>query len=131
MVGVRDTDPLEQELLDRSEVQHITVEHVKNLSPVIDLEMERLAVLTDLTYIHVDMDVLNPEEVPGHDLTVEDGPTSLELASALELMFEHPSAQAFGIASYPVCRDPDGVSLKAAYNLINGVVRGLKSRRVI
>jgi arginase family enzyme len=93
--------------------------------------MERLAVLTDLTYIHVDMDVLNPEEVPGHDLTVEDGPTSLELASALELMFEHPSAQAFGIASYPACRDPDGVSLKAAYNLINGVVRGLKNRRVI
>jgi len=91
----------------------------------------KLAKKHERPWIHVDMDVLNPEEVPGHDLTVEDGPTSLELASALELMFEHPSAQAFGIASYPVCRDPDGVSLKAAYNLINGVVRGLKSRRVI
>ncbi len=45
------------------------------------------------------------------------------------MMFEHPSAAAFGIASYPWSRDPDGVSLKAVYNLIEGVIRGLKNRK--
>jgi len=130
MVGVRDTDPLEQEILDRSDVEHITVEQVRNLSTGIDLEMERLAALTDLIYIHVDMDILDPEEVPGHGLTVADGPTSKELADALEMMFEHPSAAAFGVASYPAGRDPDGRSLKALYNLIEGVVRGVQNRKI-
>jgi arginase len=129
MVGVRDTDPLEQEIIDRSNIEHITVDQVRHLSTAIDLEMERLALLTDLIYIHIDMDILDPVEVPGHGLTVADGPTSIELGNALEMMFEHPSAAAFGIASYPWSRDPDGVSLKAVYNLIEGVIRGLKNRK--
>jgi len=128
MVGVRDTDPLEQELIDRSDVEQITVDEVKRLSPAIDMEMERLATLTDLIYVHVDMDVLDPPEVPGHGLPVEGGPTSLELAEALEVMFEHPKAASFGLASYPSERDPGGVSLKAVNNLIGGVVRGLRNR---
>ena len=90
--------------------------------------MERLAILTDLIYVHVDMDALDPEEVPGHVLKVEDGPTSIELGDALEMMFEHPTAAAFGLASYPVGRDQDRRSLKAAYNLVEGVVRGLRNR---
>jgi len=129
MAGVRDTDPLEQEILDNSNVEHITVKQIRNLTVGIDLEMERLAAHTDLIYIHVDMDILDPEEVPGHGLTVADGPTSIELANALEMMFEHPSAVAFGVASYPSGRDPDGRSLKALYNLVEGVVRGVKNRK--
>jgi len=128
MVGVRDTDPLEQELLDRIEVQHVTVDHVRRLSPVIDLEMERLATLTDLTYVHIDMDALDPEEVSGHGLTVADGPTGKEMAAALEMMVEHPSVAAFGIASYPAGRDPDGRTLRAVYDMIEGVVKGLRNR---
>jgi len=129
MVGVRDTDPLEQEIIDRSDIEHVTVDQVRRLSLAIDLEMERLATLTDLVYVHVDMDALDPEEVPGHGLTVADGPTSAELGRALEMMFEHPAAAAFGVASYPVGRDPDGRSLRAVYNMIEGVVRGLRTRK--
>ena len=128
MVGVRDTDPYEQELIDRSDIEHVTVDEVKRLSPAIDMEMERLATFVDLIYVHVDMDVLDPPEVPGHGLPVEGGPSSLELAEALEVMFEHPKAASFGVASYPSERDPGGVSLKAVHNLIGGVVRGVKNR---
>jgi len=128
MVGVRDLDPLERELLDRSDVEHVSVDEVRRRSPSIDLEMERLTILTDLIYVHVDLDVLDPSEVPGHGLTVEDGPTSKELADALEMMFEHPKAAAFGVASYPAGRDENGVTLRAVHNLIEGVVRGLRNR---
>jgi len=128
MVGVRDTDPLEQEIIDRSQVEHITVDEVRRLSPAIESEMERLANLTDLIYVHVDLDALDPAEVPGHGLKVEDGPTSEELAAALEAMFEHPKAAGFGVASYPAMGDPDKVTLRAVYNLIGGVVRGLRNR---
>ena len=75
------------------------------------------------------MDVLDPREVPGHPLAVRDGPTSAELGAALEEMFRHPKAAAFGVASTPFgARDPDGVSRQAAYRLIEGVVRGIKGR---
>lgn len=130
MVGVRDTDPLEQNLLDRSEVQHLTVDHIRDLSPVIDLEMERLATITDLTYVHIDIDALDPFEVPGHSLIVEDGFTSTQMAEALAIMFEHPSAAAFGVASYPAGNDPEKVSLKAVHKMVKGVVKGLKNRVV-
>lgn len=128
MVAVRNPDPLEQELLDRSDIEQVTAEETRELSPVIGAQMERLSSLSDVIYVHVDMDVLDPAEVPGHGLTVEGGPTSIELGKAIEAMFRYPKAAAFGIASYPATRDPDKRSLKAAYNLIEGVTRGLKSR---
>ncbi|MGH9318417.1 MAG: hypothetical protein ACRD3V_00780, partial [Vicinamibacteria bacterium] len=79
---------------------------------------------------HIDMDVLDPREVPGHPLTVADGPTSEELGSALTEMFRYEKAAALGIASTPYGeRDKDGLSLKAAYNLIRGAVQGVKERK--
>jgi arginase family enzyme len=91
--------------------------------------MKRLSRLTDLVYVHVDMDVLDPAEVKGHPLTSPEGPTSSELAAAIEKMFTHPKAAAIGIASLPFGeRDKDGISLRAAYLLIEGAVRGIKKR---
>ena len=64
---------------------------------------------TDLIYVHVDMDVLDPTEVAGHPLTVPGGPTSLELAAAVTEMFGHEKAAAFGVASTPSGdQDADG-----------------------
>jgi arginase len=128
MVAVRDTDPLEQELLDRTDIEHITSDEVKRLSPAIDLEMERLSTLTDKIYVHVDMDVLEPADIPGHGLPVANGPTAKELGAALEIMFENPKACAFGIASYPSTRDPDKIGLKSVYTLIEGVLKGVLNR---
>jgi arginase family enzyme len=75
------------------------------------------------------MDVLDPKEVPGHPLTVANGPTSLELGAALTEMFKYEKVAALGIASTPYGeRDPDGLSRQAAYNLVQGAVRGLQQR---
>jgi hypothetical protein len=127
--GLRDVDPLEQELLDRSDVEFLTTDDLRRPSPVIDRQMERLGRLTDVIYVHIDMDVLDPAEVRGHSLSVPEGPTSAELAAAIKRMFKHPKAQAIGIASLPFGeRDPDGVSLKAAYRLIEAALAGYAGR---
>lgn len=127
--GLRDVDPLEQELLDRSDVEFLTTDDLRRSSPEIDRQMERLGRLTDVIYVHVDMDVLDPNEVQGHSLRVPEGPTSAELAAAIEKMFRHPKAQAIGVASLPFGpRDPNGISLKAAYRLIEGALKGYESR---
>ena len=129
MAGVRDTDPLEQELLDRSEVEHISVADIRDRSENLHAQMERLSRLTDIIYIHIDMDVLDPGEVAGHPLTVADGPTSVELADALVEMFRYEKVAALGIASTPNGeRDPEGKSRQAAYNLVVGAIEGIRRR---
>jgi arginase len=129
LAAVRDTDPLEQDLLDRSEVQHLSVEDIRTRSDAIHHQMQRLSNLTDVIYVHVDMDVLDPDEVSGHPLTVPDGPTSAALAAALTDMFSYEKVAAFGVASTPWGeRDPDGRSRQAAYNLILGALEGIGRR---
>lgn len=124
--GVRDTDPLEQELLDRSEIEQLSVEDIRTRSDKLQRAMQRLSDLTDVIYIHVDMDVLDPAEVPGHHLRVKNGPTSMELAAAIAEMFKYPKAAAFGVASTPFGdNDPTGVS----HRLILGVVQSVRERR--
>jgi arginase len=127
--GVRDTDPLEQDLLDRSDVELISVADIKTRGPSIARQMERLSSGIDLIYVHVDMDVLDPPEVRGHPLTVPGGPTSHELAAALTEMFQYEKAAAFGVASTPSGdHDRDGRSRQAAYNLILGALKGVRRR---
>jgi len=128
MCGVRDLDPLERELLDRSEVEMISVDDLRHKPDRIHAQMQRLSELTDKIYVHIDMDVLDPREVSGHGLTVPGGPTSDELAAALTLMFGYEKAAALGIASYPAGRDEDKLSLKAAYTLVRGAIEGIKAR---
>lgn len=91
--GLRDVDPLEQDLLDRSDAEFLSVDDLRHTSPKIDSQMDRLGRLTDVIYVHVDMDVLDPSEVRGHSLSVPQGPTSRELAAAVERMFSHPQGR--------------------------------------
>ncbi|MCX6648757.1 MAG: arginase family protein [Candidatus Bathyarchaeota archaeon] len=128
MVGVRDTDPYEQDAIDRHDIAQITVEDLKGDSPAVDMEMERLSVLCDKIYVHVDMDVLDPADIPGAGLPVANGPTAKELGEAIEVMFEYPKTAAFGVASYPAARDTEKKGLKSVYTLIEGAIKGAQGR---
>lgn len=127
--GVRDLDPLEAERFREYEAQQFSVRDIRELSPNLVSEMTDLAERVDVIYVHIDMDVLDPAEVPGHSLNVADGPSSADLADAMTLMFRNPKTIALGIASTPAgSLDPDGVSRQAALNLIEGAINGVKSR---
>ncbi|MCX6656403.1 MAG: arginase family protein, partial [Candidatus Bathyarchaeota archaeon] len=121
-------DPYEQEAIDRYDIAQVTVEDLRSSSPAVDVEMERLSTLCDKIYVHVDMDVLDPTDIPGAGLPVANGPTANELRKAIEVMFEYPKTCAFGIASYPAARDPEKKGLKSVYTLIEGAVKGAQSR---
>jgi arginase len=128
--GVRDTDPLEQDLIDRSELVSMPVEDIRSRNAPFRQALSTLSQRVERLYIHVDMDVLDPREVPGHSLGVPGGPTSRELGAAITEMFKDPKAVAFGVASTPTGeRDRDGVSLKAAYELIRAAVAGVQQRQ--
>ena len=127
--GVRDLDPLEADRFREYEVRQVSVKDIREISENFHKQFNALADEVDVVYVHVDMDVLDPDEVPGHGLTVPDGPSSKALAAAIGVMFENPKTVALGIASTPSFnRDPDGVSRRAALNLIEGAIKGAQSR---
>ena len=127
--GVRDLDPLEADRFTEYEVQQFSVQDIRDLSGNLRKQIDDLADRVEVVYIHIDMDVLDPAEVPGHGLTVPDGPSSIDLGNAIALMFENPKTVALGIASTPSFNnDPDGVSRQAALNLIEGAIRGANAR---
>lgn len=127
--GVRDLDPLEADRFREYEVRQVSVQDIRDISANFRSQFKALADEVDVVYVHVDMDVLEPNEVPGHGLTVPDGPSSKALAAAIGVMFENPKTVALGIASTPSFNaDPDGVSRQAALNLIEGALKGAQSR---
>ncbi len=127
--GVRDLDPLEADRFEVYRVQQVSVADLVNRTDDLRAQMQALSERVDVIYIHIDMDVLEPWEVPGHGLAVPNGPTSKELGAALREMFKDPKAVALGIASTPAgSSDPRGVSRQAALNLIQGAMQGVRSR---
>ncbi|MGH7694922.1 MAG: hypothetical protein ACRENH_08070, partial [Gemmatimonadaceae bacterium] len=79
-------------------------------------------------YIHIDMDVLDPREVMGHQNKVPDGPSSEELAKLFEQIFlRYEKASAIGFATIPAT-DSGGLSLAAVNRMITGAVRGVIAR---
>jgi arginase len=128
MGGVRLTDPLEQELLDSSAIEQLTVDDLRRSTPAVFAQLDRLSRLTDKIYVHIDMDVLDPREVMGHQNKVPDGPSSEELAALFEMIFSrYPKASAIGFATIPAT-DEGGLSLAAVNRMIGGAVQGLRAR---
>lgn len=129
MVGVRDTDPLEQQRIERDAITLLSTDDIRALNETFHRAMRDLSERVDVVYVHVDLDVLDPSVVPGHPLTVPDGPTGEELGAAIEAMFHYPRTEALGLASYPHRDDPDGVTLDAIHEIVRGAVRGAARRR--
>ncbi len=128
MGGVRLTDPLEQNLLDNSMIEQLSVEDLRNITPAVWAQLDRLNRLTDKIYVHIDMDVLDPREVMGHGNKVPNGPSSEELAKLFEAIFtRYPKASAIGFATIP-STDEGGLSIAAVNRMIAAAVRGVKAR---
>lgn len=128
MGGVRLTDPLEQDILDNSRIEQVSVEDLRRASPAVFAQLDRLNRISDKLYIHIDLDVLDPAEVPGHGNKVPGGPSSRELATLFEQIFaRYPKASAIGFATIPT-DDPGGVSISAVNRMITGAVRGVLAR---
>ena len=126
MAGVRDTNPHEEFNIDNSFIEKISVEDIRGLSNNIRNQMDRLSRLTDVIYIHIDLSVLDPAEIPGHPHAFPDGPSSQQLAASLEVMFHYPKTAALGIASFP--ENPKDITSNAAYRLIESAIRGVRNR---
>jgi arginase len=128
MAGVRLTDPLEQHLVDNSMIEQLSVDDLRNMTPAVWAQLDRLDRLTDKIYVHIDMDVLDPREVMAHGNKVPNGPSSEQLARLFEAIFtRYHKASAIGFATIPPT-DEGGLSIAALNRMIAAAVRGVKAR---
>jgi arginase len=128
MGGVRLTDPLEQRLLDDSRIEQLSVDDLRNMTPAVWQQLDRLNRISDKLYIHIDMDVLDPREVMAHGNKVPNGPSSEQLARLFEEIFKrYPKASAIGFATIPPT-DEGGLSMAALNRMIEGAIRGVNAR---
>lgn len=128
MAGVRLTDPLEQELLNGSMIEQVSVDDLRTASPAVFAQLDRLNRAVDVLYIHIDMDVLDPREVMAHGNKVPNGPSSQQLATLFEQIFRRYSkASAIGFATIPPT-DEGGHSIAALNRMILGALRGVEAR---
>jgi arginase len=90
LVGVRDLDPGEKELLRRLGVVVYTIADVDRLGVhrVVTEALERLDPRPDALYVSVDMDVVDPLHAPGVGTPVPGGLTVREAHLAMELIAE-------------------------------------------
>ena len=112
MGAVRLIDPLEQDLLDHSKIQQLSVNDIRRITR--GMGAARPAQLqVDKLYIHVDMDVLDPREVSMHVNPVPGGPSSRSSRPCFGPVFaRYPKASAIGFATIPPS-DPGGLAIAA------------------
>ncbi|MGI8554384.1 MAG: arginase family protein [Dehalococcoidia bacterium] len=128
LAAVRDTDPLEQKLIEEHRLAAVLTADIKGSRRYLREALGKLSDLCDAIYLHIDLDVLDPEDAPGMNLPVANGPTGGELAAAIELCLSYEKSAALGIASYNAPRDEQNRTLAGVYTVIAGAIRGLAGR---
>jgi arginase len=125
-VGGRDFDPQESELLGRSGVQVITAELIRKtgLQEAVGQALDTLRMRVDKVYLHIDLDVLDPEQTPANEYSsrVPNGLTTEEVEEAIQLIGVRFRICAGGIASYDPAYDKGGQTFHAGMKLIKGLL---------
>jgi arginase len=129
MMGLRDVDPLEQVLVDESEIETISTEEMLQASPRMQQALQRLSNRVDVLYLHIDLDILDATEIPGSFFEVSGGPTADELAEPIRALMQNPKVGALGIASFPTAEEGRVRSMESTMTLIQAAMTGLSERQ--
>jgi arginase len=128
MMGLRDVDPLEQVLIDESFITCVSSQELIHRSGAMIAAMDTLSREVDIIYVHIDLDVLDASDIPGHRFEITGGPTAEQLGEALRLMLAYDKVGALGIASFPTPPEGRERCLSSVRTLIRGAIAGLRDR---
>jgi arginase len=125
LVGTRDASRAEQKRLDDSEVVVVEADLVKRkgLPEALAAALHTLRSRVERVYIHLDVDVLDAEQVgPANEFAVRGGLTQEELEEAISMIRERFTVAAAGIASYDPAFDGTGAVLRAGLAFVRALV---------
>lgn len=118
LVGTRSAETAEQERLDDSEVAVVGADRIrkKGVADALSTALDALRDRVDRVYVHLDLDVLDPERVgPANEFAAPFGLMAEEVEEAIRMIRERFTVAAAGIASYDPAFDTGGAVLRAGY----------------
>lgn len=128
-VGARDLDPKERELLENSEVQVVTTDELKE-----DTQMRTLhSALTKLhsqvqeVYLHIDIDVIDPQEAPGVNYRTPNGLSLDEMENAIKMIAANFRIKAAALTAYNPDHEEDEKTLQTGFRLLNVIADAVTS----
>ena len=128
MMGLRDVDPLEQVLIDESDLTTVSAHDLINQSTVFQSALEQLSNRVDVIYLHIDLDILDATEIPGSFFEVEGGPLATQLIEPIKMIVSNPKVRAMGIASFPTAERGREKSMESTMLLIKAGIEGLRKQ---
>jgi arginase len=128
MMGQRDVDPLEQELIDQSDITSISAQEMLGKSPAMLEGLDRLSAQVDVIYLHIDLDILDASEIPGSFFEVMGGPTAAQLQVPVRHIMQNPKVKALGLSSFPTAEQGRETSMESAMTILRAALAGLEAR---
>jgi arginase len=119
LLGTRDLDPLEEDLLASSDVTVLSPMQVR--SDLTEIVRELSSRVKDV-YVHLDLDVLDPAEGQANALAAPDGLSLEDVRAALETIRAEFRIRAIALTAYDPAFDPDGHVVRAAITLLHSAV---------
>lgn len=132
-VGERDLDPKERELLENNNIPMISTADLKaaSVENVLNPHLQTLKNRVKDVYLHIDIDLLDPQEVQGVDYRTPNGLFSNEVKDIIKAISEVLQIRAVGFAAYNPLRDDDNNTIKVLISLITKIAEFIsKSKEV-
>lgn len=115
MVGTRDTDAREDELLTGSGIPIIAPRYVSHL---MSSELDNLRDLTETVYVHVDLDVLDPSEGTANPFSAPNGLRVDDVVELIGTLRAGLRIGALALTAYDPSCDADGRIPAAALRIV-------------
>lgn len=124
LVGARDLDGPEEELLRGSRVAHVAAEDVRarGVERAVGPALERLAERTDRLYLHVDLDVLDPTSLRANPFAAPGGLSLDQLLEILRAALRLRPADALALTSYDPTADRAERGIEVARAVVGTVL---------
>ncbi len=129
MMGLRDVDPLEQILIDQSDITTISAKQLIDNGATLRSAIEQLSSRVDVIYLHIDLDILDAADIPGSFFEVEKGPRATQLVEPIRTMVSYPKVRAMGISSFPTAEKGREKSMESTMLLIKAGIQGLSEKQ--
>jgi arginase len=111
LIGVRNYEKEEFELLKQANVEIIYANQIDGLSPVLINAMDKLSHTCQAIGISIDLDVVDPEEAPGVETPAEGGIKASELLTALRLINRQPKVCGLELSEFTHEKDINNKTL--------------------
>lgn len=129
MVGARQFDPGEQELLELSQVKLVRGERIREggLQESLIQALAELRSRVQRVYLHIDLDVLDSQVGRANSYAEPNGLSVQEMEQAITLISQQFVIAAAALTAYDPASDPDGTIFRAGTRLMEHVVQQVES----